>query len=64
MKIILAIIMAIWIWAFITPGRQLRQPPIWASKEERQNWKPTSIYWIFGLLLLIFLFSTNYKWTH
>ena len=51
----LILVISVWLYAFVTPGRQL-MPPFW-KVEERMNWKPTPLFlaisFIAGIYLLI-----------
>jgi Kef-type K+ transport system membrane component KefB len=49
----LIFVIAVWLYAFVTPGRQL-MPPFW-KLEERMNWKPTQLSIVVGFIALIYL---------
>jgi heme/copper-type cytochrome/quinol oxidase subunit 2 len=51
--ILLTVIFALWIYAFMTPGYQL-MPPYW-KVEERMNWKPTPIFWVTLIVIGVYV---------
>ena len=51
--ILLTVILALWLYAFVTPGYQL--PPPWWKPEERMNWKPTPIFWVTGFVIGVYV---------
>ena len=49
----LIFVISVWLYAFMTPGRQL-MPPFW-KLEERINWKPTPFLWAISFVAVIYL---------
>lgn len=49
----LIFVISVWVYAFVTPGRQLMPP--WWKPEERMNWKPTPIFLIMSFVAVIYL---------
>ena len=51
--ILLTIIFALWLYAFMTPGYQF-MPPFW-KLEERMNWKPTPVFWVILIVMGVYV---------
>jgi hypothetical protein len=49
----LIFVISVWLYAFVTPERQL-MPPFW-KVEERMNWKPTPLSWAISFVAVVYL---------